>query len=584
MKGKDSQLEGAAELRRQAEKTFREKAALSLENPEALSPEEMRQTLHELHVHQIELEMQNEELRRARAELDASWARYFDLYDRAPVGYFSLSQQGLILEANLSAADLLGVARNTLAKRPITRFILEEDRDIYYRHHKQLSETLEPQVCELRMLRTDAAPFWARFEATAVKNGESGEQVFRVVVSDITERKQAAEALQLLNRDLEWRVAQQTAEIRKTCEAARAEWQRLYDLLEMLPVYLMLLTADYQVPFANRTFRERFGESRGRFCFEYLFQRTKPCENCETQKVLKTGVPHRWEWTAPDGRHYDTQGFPFVDADGSTLVLEMGIDITEQRRTEENSQQMKAELAHLDRTACMAELTASLAHEINQPLTAILSNAQAARRMLASDAPDPEMFREILDDIIRDDKRAGSVIHHLRLMLQKGKQEPEWFDVNRAVREVVQLLHGEIIGHGVAISMDLDPTRGGCCVLANRIEVQQVLVNLLLNALHAVRGLPSDRRKVLIGTRHDAEAFVVAIRDRGCGIQLPDVNGIFEPFFTTKPTGFGMGLAICRRMLQGHGGRIWAKNNEDAGVTVSFSLPVPRVPQESSDG
>jgi C4-dicarboxylate-specific signal transduction histidine kinase len=201
--------------------------------------------------------------------------------------------------------------------------------------------------------------------------------------------------------------------------------------------------------------------------------------------------------------------------------------------------------------------------------------------LLASNTPDLDMFREILDDIIRDDKRAGSVIHRLRLMLQKEKQEPERFNVNDAVREVVQLLRSEVIGRNVALSMDLAPRLPA--VQAGRIEVQQALVNLLLNAFDAVEDLPRDRREILIRTSPDEDAVVVAIRDRGCGIQSPDINSIFESFFTTKPAGLGMGLAICRRMVQAHGGRIWAANNEGAGATVSFSLPSTQASWEPGD-
>ena len=143
-------------------------------------------------------------------------------------------------------------------------------------------------------------------------------------------------------------------------------------------------------------------------------------------------------------------------------------------------------------------------------------------------------------------------------------------------------MHSEAIGRNAALAVDL--AAGLPAVRAGRIEVQQVLVNLLLNALDAVKGVPPDRREILVRTRLDQGAVVVAVRDRGCGLPSPDVNSIFEPFFTTKPTGLGMGLAICRRMIQAHGGRIWAANNEDAGATVSFSLPSTPASTEPSDG
>lgn len=499
-------------------------------------------------------------------------------------------------------------------------------------------------------------------------------------------------------------------DITKRLRAERAlqeERQRLYDLLETLPVYVALLSTDYHVPFANRFFRERFGESQGRRCFEFLFQRTEPCENCETYKVLSTHAPGRWEWTGPDGRNYDIYDFPFVDTDGSTMILEMGIDITERKKAqqaveasearyrsfvtastqlgwttdaqglvaedmpswraftgqsveqiqgwgwadavhpddrqrvaavwsqavatrahydveyrlrrhdgqyrwlsvrgvpvlagdtvrewvgactditerktaEEEMRRIREELGHVDRVARLGELTASLAHELNQPLAAILSNAQAARRFLASDAPDLDQFREILDDIIQDDKRAGSVIHRLRLMLQKEKPEPETFQINDAIREVVQLLHSEAVGRNAALAVDL--AAGLPAVRAGRVEVQQVMVNLLLNALDAVKDVPPDRREILVRTRPDQDTVVVAVRDHGCGLPVADFNSIFEPFFTTKPTGLGMGLVICRRMLETHGGRIWAANNDDMGATVAFCLPFTPADKEPSDG
>lgn len=194
MTSKDSRPGDA--LRRQAEQIAREKAAQSPQDLEALSPEKIRQTLHELQVHQIELEMQNEELRRAQTELDTARARYFNLYDLAPVGYVTVSEKGLVLEANLTATTLLGVTRSALCKHPLTRFILQEDQNIYYLHRKHLfgthgessGQAEAPQTCELRMVRKDGVRFWARMEAT-VAQAADGAPVCRVVLSDITELK-----------------------------------------------------------------------------------------------------------------------------------------------------------------------------------------------------------------------------------------------------------------------------------------------------------------------------------------------------------------------------------------------------------
>ncbi|MHB1036905.1 MAG: hybrid sensor histidine kinase/response regulator [Pirellulales bacterium] len=210
MTSKDDRPADAAELRRRAE----EKAHTNdVQAQKTLSPKEAGRLLHELQVHQIELEMQNEELRRAQGELEAARARYFDLFDLAPVGYFTLSEQGLILEANLTAAGLLGVERRDLVKKPLTRFILPEDQDIYYRHRKQLFETGTPQVYDLRVLHVDADPFWARVETTEAQDA-NGASVCRAVMSDITARKQAEEKLTELDRRKDQFLAMLSHELR----------------------------------------------------------------------------------------------------------------------------------------------------------------------------------------------------------------------------------------------------------------------------------------------------------------------------------------------------------------------------------
>jgi len=209
MTKKDSSGIDPAALRRKAEELLRGKPA----DLAAITPEEAGRLLHELLVHQVELEMQNDELRKAQQELEASRVKYFDLYNIAPVGYFTVSEKGSILEANLRGADLLGVGRTRLVKQPLTRYILPEDQDIYYLHRKRLLETGVRQVCELRMFRRDGSPFWARLETGAARGDGDGPVVCRTTVSDITGNRQAEEALANASKELEKRVDARTAEL-----------------------------------------------------------------------------------------------------------------------------------------------------------------------------------------------------------------------------------------------------------------------------------------------------------------------------------------------------------------------------------
>ena len=192
-------MNGNKGLRKRADAIARGKTALSRENIEAMTPEEIQRMLHELQVHQIELEMQNDELRRTQAELEAARARYFDFYELAPVGYFTLAENGMILEANLTTATLLGMAREALVKQPITRFIHKEDQDIFYLHRKQLFATGEPQTCELRMVKNDGTAFWAHLAATVAQDAD-GAPVCRLVLSDITERRFRENERELISR------------------------------------------------------------------------------------------------------------------------------------------------------------------------------------------------------------------------------------------------------------------------------------------------------------------------------------------------------------------------------------------------
>ncbi|EDY17972.1 multi-sensor signal transduction histidine kinase [Chthoniobacter flavus Ellin428] len=257
------------------------------------------------------------------------------------------------------------------------------------------------------------------------------------------------------------------------------------------------------------------------------------------------------------------------------LVAQIIGNVVARQRSEMREEQLRDELAHAMRIASLGELAAAIAHELNQPLAAILSNAQAARRFLENGESDPDELHAILDDIVRDDKRAGGVVHNLRAMVRKHPATRESYSLNDLVIEVLELLRGEMIGERVGLHLSLAPSLPPVAVA--RVELQQVLVNLFINATQAMNSNASGDRAIDVETRTEAETVVVRIRDRGHGVPPDRLSHIFDPFFSTKADGLGMGLSICRRIIESHGGRIEARNHREIGAIFSFSLPIAAI-------
>lgn len=488
---------------------------------------------------------------------------------------------------------------------------------------------------------------------------------------------------------------------KKAEEELAKERQRLKDTLDMLPAYVILLRPDYRVAFVNRFFRERFGEAHDRRCFEYLFGRNEPCPVCQTYQVLETNSPHTWEWVGPDNRIYSVFDYPFTDSDGSRLILEMGIDITEDKSTKKklaltkdnldraqkvahvgswhldllnntllwtdetyrifglepgkpvnygqflqmvhpgdreyvdrkwraalageayeiehriiiNGQvkwvrekaevemdkrgrplrgvgtvqditvykqqeadkiRLQRELLHVSRVTAMGELTAALAHELNQPLTAIMGNAQAVQRLLAPPAdaysikkPDLAEIREILADVVKDSKRAAEIIHRLRALLKKSPFKPAPLDINTAIREILPLMRSNALLRNISLNIELTPELP--LVKGDRIQLQQVIVNLILNGFEAMTG--EEEKQLTIRTTGGEKTVTVSIEDTGTGVITNNPEELFKPFYTTKKDGMGMGLAVNKTIIEAHGGLLRAENNRGPGATFSFTLP-----------
>jgi C4-dicarboxylate-specific signal transduction histidine kinase len=245
-------------------------------------------------------------------------------------------------------------------------------------------------------------------------------------------------------------------------------------------------------------------------------------------------------------------------------------------RAKDNALQVaRTELARVSRLTTLGELTASIAHEVNQPIGAMATNAAACSRWLAAKPPDMAEAQAALANIVADGKRAGEVIARIRALTKRQAPRMEPLDVNRKVREVLALAEHELKTHDIVIRADLAPQLPS--VAGDRVQLQQVLLNLIVNAIEAMSGVHDRARELNIVTAaKDAGAVVVEVRDSGPGLDEEDTERLFEPFYTTKGEGIGIGLSISRSIVEAHGGRLWATSNEPYGAVFRFSLPVAR--------
>jgi PAS domain S-box-containing protein len=248
-------------------------------------------------------------------------------------------------------------------------------------------------------------------------------------------------------------------------------------------------------------------------------------------------------------------------------------DCSDLKMAQLEAQQLRQQVIHLTRVSTLGELSGALAHELNQPLTAILTNAQAGHRLIGREALDPAEIREILSDIIDDDRRAGAVLGRLRALVRNEQVDFSAMDLNQVVEEVLTLMRSDLIERRIEFTCDLADDIPA--VRGDRVQIQQVLINLMRNACDAMNAVRTRQHRIALTTaRSDEGSVTVTVTDNGSGLPADLQNRIFDPFITTKPQGMGLGLAICRSIMSMHGGDIWCANRSEGGALFGFSLPV----------
>jgi PAS domain S-box-containing protein len=432
-----------------------------------------------------------------------------------------------------------------------TEGVHPEDLERVVSVYSQAFDARQPFELDYRLRRHDGQYRWIVDVGTPLYENDGRFCGYLGSCLDITDRKRAEEERQLLAAVVE---SSHDAILSLDLNAHITSWN----------------------PGAERLFGYLSAEVKG----QPVWFLVPPEARETTARVLervKAGEAIAWEAVRcrKDGTHVQVAitWAPLRNAAGEIVGLSTTLrDVTERKRAEEEAERLRRDLAHMSRVTMLGELTAALAHELNQPLTAIVSNAHAGERYLASPAPPLGEVAEILADVVADAQRAGEVIRRLRSLLKKDTTRFVPLDVNELIREVVALTQTDaLIRHQpitLTLTPDLPPVRG------DRVQLQQVLLNLVLNGMEAMEAASPAARQLGIETLHTGSDVRVGVQDQGPGIPPDKLDTIFDTFFTTKASGIGMGLAISRSIVEAHGGRIWAENHPDRGAAFWFSLPV----------
>ena len=553
----------ADEMRSQVEKIVRDKAASLPEDQRVLSPEEARQTLHELRVLQIELQMQNEELHQAQAELEAERARYFDLYHLAPVGYLTVSEKGLIMEANTFAAILLGVTRGTLIKQLFSQFILPEDQDLYYRHRKKLLKTSEPQACELRLLKKDGTIFWTLLEARTTQDGQ-GASLSRVVLSDITEQKLKEKVLQeseVRFRELFNRMSSGVA---------------VYEVVDNGGDFIF---RDFN-PAAEKIEKVSRKDIIGKRVSE-AFPGVETFGVFEVfQRVWQTGKPEYYpENIYKDERDIGSWRENWVFKLPTGEIVAIYNDITERKRAEDEKTRLEAQLHQAQKMESVGRLAGGVAHDFNNMLAVILGHAELALIKIGPEQP----FHADLEEIRKAAERSANLTRQLLAFARKQTITPKVLDLNETVEGMLKMLR-------ILIGEDIDlawlPGKGAGPVKVDPSQIDQILANLCVNARDAIAGVGRITIETNTTTFDEGyhshhldfeprEYVQLIVSDNGCGMDKETLANVFEPFFTTKEEGkgTGLGLATVYGIVKQNKGFINVYSKPGKGTTFTIYLP-----------
>jgi PAS domain S-box-containing protein len=500
---------------------------------------------------------------RAKAEqcaLEAmrdSEAQWREVFEHNPVMYFMVDAAGTVLSVNTLGAAQLGHSVSELLGQSVLKVFFEEDGDLVQKHVAVCLENIgQTHSWEIRKVRKDGSALWVRENAKAVRRLDN-RLIVLIACEDITERRETENALRQSETYL--------AEAQRLSHTGSFGWR----------------TATGEIIWSEETFRIFGYDKAPSVNIDMVVQRIHPDDRALAQQTIDRAssdgkdFDHGYRLLMPDRsvKYVHAVARAVEDASGSIAFVGAVTDVTARKRAEEELHEAQADLAHVTRVTALGELTASIAHEVNQPLAAVVTNAAACLRWLDHETPNLDEARSTVKSIINDGNRAGEVIQRVRALVNKTSDQKVPLHINEVVNEVITLVQHELFSHRVSLRMELAPALP--LVIADRIQLQQVILNLVINGVEAMQSVTDRPRELMIRTHQDeARKILVTVKDGGVGIDAENADRLFNAFFTTKSNGMGMGLSICRSIVDAHGGRLSASSNVGPGATFQFTLPL----------
>jgi len=496
--------------------------------------------------------------RRAEESLRDTEERMSLAVESTDLGLWQLDVGACRIWATETCRAMLGLAPGeTVTQQSFSNACHPDDRLETKRICDQAITRGQSYEHEYRLLGRDGRIRWVLDRTRTICDSAGRSLRMTGVMIDITDRKSAEESL-------------------------RESEERYCNVVETQTEMICRFRPDTTLTFVNDAYCRYFERSRdqlvGTKFIELIPESARDAILRQIDSLLSRPRTQTYEHEVlrPDGTIGWHQWFDHVVVGSNGEVVELqgiGRDITNLRRAELDAQERRKEVTHLTRVAILGELSGALAHELNQPLTAILSNAQAAQRLLAKDPVDLGEVREILGDICDEDKRAGDVINRLRALLKRGEARLLPLNLNELANDVLELAHSELVERNVAVTARLAP--GLPDIRGDHVQLQQVLLNLIMNACEAMTGNGNGARSLEVSTGRDGSGRLrLTVADHGPGIPSELIDHVFEPFVTTKTHGLGLGLSICHSIVAAHDGRLWVANNPDHGASFFISLPI----------